>query len=136
MTLSQALFIRKGWVNKILDEGKTWEIRGCVTMKRERFYLAESKANQLRGEATLVDCKLVAVKCSLSQAWVPPPSMKGDQLDLIMNKRNYKKLGFNPATHMPDFLQKYDKLYAWIMDKVVKCEVPLSWQPTPGPVIW
>ena len=70
MELSSALFVQKPWIDKILDEEKRWEVRGYLTHKRERFYLAESKANLLRGEATLVECKLVAVKDGNNGDWL------------------------------------------------------------------
>ena len=135
MALSQALFVQKQWMDKILDEGKTWEMRGYVTNKRQRFYLAESKANLLRGEASLINCKLVAVKDD-NGAWVPAGDTAQDQMDFFMNECNYKKMGFNPVFDMPDFLQKCDKLYAWVLDNVTKYEVPVPWKAKCGPIIW
>jgi len=135
MALSQALFIQKPWIDKILDEGKTWEIRGYLTNKRQRFYLAESKANLLKGEASLINCKLVAVKDGNGD-WVPAGNTEQDQLDFFMNECNYKKMGFNPVTDMPICLHKCDKLYAWVLGDIIKYQVPVSWKPKRGPIIW
>lgn len=122
MALSQALFIQKPWIDKILDEGKTWEIRGYLTNKRQRFYLAESKANLLKGEASLINCKLVAVKDGNGD-WVPAGNTEQDQLDFFMNECNYKKMGFNPVTDMPIFCISVTSCMrgSWVISSNTKC---------------
>ena len=37
-----------------------------------------------------------------------------------MNECNDKKMGFNPVTDMPKFLQMCDKLYVWVLGNVSK----------------
>lgn len=130
MELSSALFVQKPWIDKILDEEKRWEVRGYLTHKRERFYLAESKANLLRGEATLVDCKLVAVKDGSGDWLIAEDVVMGEDVGSIE-----KKLGFNFA-EVPEILQKCDKLYAWVLRDVKKYEEPIPWKPKSGAVIW
>lgn len=134
MELSSALFVQKPWIDKILDEGKTWEMRGYLTHKRERFYLAESKANLLRGEATLADCKLVAVKDG-NGAWLIAEDILNES-DVENVSSIDKKMGFS-LENLPEFLrEKCTRLYAWVLSDVKKYQEPIPWKPKSGAVIW
>ena len=53
---SRALVIKEFWCNKILHSTKTWELRGRATAMRGRICLAQSKTQNLVGEATLTGC--------------------------------------------------------------------------------
>ena len=48
-----ALLLHEKWLNKILNEGKTWEIRGRNTNIRGKIYLAFK--DHIYGETTIID---------------------------------------------------------------------------------
>jgi hypothetical protein len=54
--MERALIIKKEWLDKIFDEGKTWEMRSMRTNVRGKIGLIESGTGLIIGEAILVAC--------------------------------------------------------------------------------
>ena len=59
---TQALSIQPWFCAKILNQQKTWEIRGSSTKCRSRIALAATGTKQLWGEVTIISSELVARK--------------------------------------------------------------------------
>ena len=53
--MKRALIIKKNWLDKIFDEGKTWEMRSRNTKIRGKIGLIESGTGLIVGEAKIVD---------------------------------------------------------------------------------
>lgn len=54
--MKRALIIKKKWLDKILDEGKVWEMRATKTKVRGKIGLIESGSGMIVGEAYLMYC--------------------------------------------------------------------------------
>ena len=107
-----ALKIGPHWCNKILYEGKEWEIRGTHCRKHlgERIGLAPSGKNALVGEATIRESRAVSMK-DLEEA---------RHLHHIQN-----------VCAIP-----YAKPYAWILEGVRAYDQPVPYHHPPGCVNW
>ena len=52
----KCLIVQKKWLDKILDEGKTWEMRSTKTKVRGQIGLIEAGSGKIVGEAFLSGC--------------------------------------------------------------------------------
>ena len=107
----QCLTIKAEWCREIFENGKTWEIRGQATTKRNvRVCVAQSKAKALVGEVTLVDCLLVAERDGRGNL-VPASGCPDAIKNFLCNPGNFGK------HRISDFsIVKYKKkIFAWVL---------------------
>ena len=104
----KALIIKPEWLNKIFDEGKTWEMRTTRTKIRGRIALIESGSGLVVGEANLVD-----------------------SLDAIeADDTHYDKHLVEDAT----LLEKWK--FPWVLAGAEKYEKPIPYTHPKGAVVW
>ncbi len=108
------LLIRVPWIDKILDESKTWEIRGSHTGKEGRIGLIESGTGTIVGVAELVGV-------------VGPLSLK--ELSA-----NWRKAGFDRNEHL--FRLPYKQTFAWVLQNPKRLPLPVPYNHPSGAVIW
>ena len=106
------LIIRSPHIERILREGKTWEVRGTRTRKRGTIALVEAGARRIVGA-----CKVIGVRGPLGLE-----EMR-DNLNLHQS---------------PDDLEAlpYKKTYAWILADAVEFIEPIPFENPPGAVVW
>jgi len=54
--MTRALIVARPWIDRILDAGKTWEMRSTRTSIRGRIGLIEAGSGLIVGEVDIVDC--------------------------------------------------------------------------------
>ena len=129
-----ALFIRKPWCEKIFNEGKSWELRSYplpANKKGEIVAVACSKANVLLGEIRLSGCLRVGSK--RGGVWQPASNSEKHVNFFFLNAKNTKKVGFDKDS-MPDVINGYKNMFAWMIRDIRKYDKPKAWRPTPGAV--
>lgn len=104
--MEKALIIRKPWIDKILDDGKIWEMRATKTKVRGRIGLIEAGSGLIVGEVTLVDS-------------LDPATADGFMKHHIEDESLLKKWP-----------------YPWVMSKPVRYEKPIPYKHPQGAVIW
>jgi hypothetical protein len=128
---AQSLFIRKHWCDEIFRGSKRWEIRDepCDAKVGSRICVAQSKANELRGEVTIVKCLRVGVR-GKSGELIPAGKGEEAKANFILNLSNMSQHCIEDLS----ILDKYEVIYAWVLDEVVEYEEPVPWVPKPGAV--
>jgi hypothetical protein len=109
----RALVIRRPWIDKIVDGGKTWEIRGSRTSVRGLTALVASGSGTVIGVCDLVDC-------------IGP-------LTSTQFRRNAKKAGMRPSEAT---LGYYRQTYAWVVNNARRLARPVEYRHPSGAVIW
>ena len=106
--------------------GKSWEVRGTSTSKREVVALAVSGTKKLWGQAEIKDCILIG---ELHEGKL----VKGDALEenFIGNNKNFDKHQISDLT-----IVKYRKIYAYVLAHPVRYEIPQPFNYKSGCVIW
>jgi len=116
--IASALVMEKVWSDKILDEDKTWEIRGEPCWKREKICIAQSKSGTIVGEATIVDCLKVGLQPERGtfKPW--------------LHKRNYIWSPTNVAKHhiKKTSTVKDPKIYAWVLQDAKRYAKPVPYK--------
>ena len=107
-----AFTIKPKWCQKILHEGKVWEIRGkaCSKHLNERICVAESGSGTLVGEMTVRESRLIS----------------------------REELEANRHLHMIDDLSivRYKKIHAWVLENVQAYREPKPYRRPTGCVDW
>lgn len=144
----RALLIHDEWIQKILRNGKTWEIRTMPSTFRGRFALANTtastqyKTRMLHGEVTLVKCLEVAVVhlvrnpsgVCVGLKFLPPSHKPENFMWLDSNQSRhqvcYDVIPWNGAVILPGrqhsklWGSKVRKLYAWALEKPAAYKAP------------
>ena len=107
--MNKALIIKKEWLDKIFDHGKTWEMRATTTKVRGKIGLIESGSGLIVGEAELFGCSAV-----------PVPRVK----DLVQ---------FHQVEDL-ELLKKWK--YAWFLKNAKRYKEPIPYSHPRGAVIW
>lgn len=107
--MEKGLIIRKVWLDKILDEGKTWEMRTTKTKVKGKIGLIESGTGLIVGEANLIGCSHI-------------PIMPNDK---YFNKHKVKDT---------ELLKKWK--YPWILSDAKRYDKPIPYKHKQGAVIW
>lgn len=107
--MDKGLIIRKYWLDKIFDEGKTWEMRSSRTRVRGKIGLIEASSGLIVGEANLIGCSDIPIK---------------------PNNEYYDKHKVEDTE-----LLKIWK-YAWIIEDAKRYPNPIPYQHPKGAVIW
>jgi hypothetical protein len=104
------LVIRSGPLRRILEGGKSWELRGSRTTRRGPIALIESRSGTVVGVCELVDC-------------VGP-------LSAAELAANADKLG-GALGALP-----YRRTFAWVLRGPRRLAEPVRYAHPPGAVIW
>ena len=119
------LSVKRRWLREIFAKRKKWELRGTMTRKRGRIGLIESGSHHVVGEARVTDCMKIAEK-GRSGRWRYFPT-----------GRSFLKTYQNHRCRPTDFRDlRYTKVYAWVLEGVVKYKKPVSYYHPVGAVIW
>lgn len=108
--LTKALIIKSPWINKILDNNKTWEMRSTRTHVRGIIGLIEQGTGLIVGQAELVDCL--------------------DPLDKISSVEGLNK------HQVQDFLLLEKWKYPWVLTNIKRFKTPIPYNHPQGAVIW
>ena len=106
--ITDALIIKKKWLDLIFDGRKTWELRGSRTYKRGKIGLIESGSGQIKGICELVDC-------------ISPISHK----EFLENKDKH----FSDSS-------SYKKTFAWVIKNAKRYASPVFYKHPQGAIIW
>lgn len=109
----RALLIRRPWIDKILDDEKTWEIRGSRTSVEGRIGLIASGSGTVIGVCDLADC--------------------AGPLTAAEFRTNVRKAGMRPNEAT---LGYYRQTYAWVLKNAQRLERPVPYHHASGAVIW
>lgn len=113
---TRGLIIRSPWIDHILADRKTWEIRSKATKIRGPIALIRGGSGLVVGKAELVD--------SLG------PFTFG-QLRSRQDKHSV------PVDALLPFMRRYkDRAHAWVLDNVVAFKQPIPYDHPSGAVIW
>ena len=109
------LIIKPYWVDKIFNENKLWEIRGCNTSKRGKIAIAKSGTGCVFGTVNLINSIPLT-----KEIW--EINEKNHQVDISWE----------------ELLKRYKKPYAWIFEygSVKKYQEPVTYNHPKGAVIW
>ena len=107
----RALLLKKEWLNKILSNGKIWEIRGSNTRIRGKIFLAFK--NHIYGEA-IINQSIETNK---------------EELETLENKQKHQ---INESA----LYEKYKKIYRWVLSNVKKYVNPIQFTRKKGQVVW
>jgi hypothetical protein len=107
--ISKGLLIKKVWLDKILDEGKVWEMRTTKTSITGTIGLIESGTGLIVGEANLIGCSHIPIK----------PDDKYVDLHKVEDVKLLKKWK-----------------YPWILSDAKRYEKPIPYKHPRGAVIW
>lgn len=107
------LVIKSPWIELILTEQKTWEIRGSRTQMRERIALIKSKSGTIVGGCDVVDC-------------IGPLTL--EQLRASEERHRI-------PLHLLDTLP-YPKTFAWVIRDAKPLTTPIVYRHPYGAVIW
>ncbi len=105
----KALIIKKVWLDKIFDEGKTWEMRSTRTKVRGKVGLIESGSGLIIGEAILIGCSYFPIK----------PNNK------YYDRHKVKNV---------ELLKKWK--YPWILSDAKRYDTPVKYKHPQGAVVW
>jgi hypothetical protein len=115
------LLVKKPWIGHILDNKKSWEIRGQKTSIRGEIALIESGTGKIKGT-----CNLIDVKGPLSLNELTDSS----NVNLGHFTEDQRQL------HLKNGLP-YKKTYAWVLKNVKKLPGDgVSYKHPQGAVIW
>lgn len=109
--MADGLIVKGFWLNKIFDNGKSWEIRGSRTNKRGAIRLIESGSREIKGKANLTEC-------------------------IKLTKELYEK---NRERHqIPAEYESlpYKQPYAWVIKDADRYKEPIPYKHPQGAVIW
>lgn len=107
--MKKGLIIKKNWLDKIFNEGKTWEMRATKTKVRGNILLIESGSGMIVGEACLVGCSHIPIK---------------------PNNKYFDKHKVEDT----ELLKKWK--YAWVLSEAIRYKVPIPYKHQQGAVIW
>lgn len=107
--ITRALIVKKHWLDKILNEGKLWEMRSTKTNVRGKIGLIESGSGHVIGEIEITGCSLY-----------PIPKTK----DLIK---------FHKVEDL-ELLNKWK--YAWYLSNPKRYFKPKPYKHAKGAVVW
>ena len=128
--IEYALLIKPEWCRQIFEKGKIWEIRGEACHKLGcRFAIAATTTGMLVGEATLINCLKVgrlSKKTQQLKRW-----SKEHKSDFIGRKENFRK---HRIADLSDV--RYPKVYAWVLDDVVRYKQPVPYTHPQGAIKW
>jgi hypothetical protein len=109
MNFTRGLIINKFYLDKIFDNGKTWEMRTTKTNIRGNIGLIEAGTGLIVGEADLTGCSSV-------------PIINDKSLIKFHHVENF------------DLLDKWR--YAWYLENAKRFKQPLPYIHPKGAVIW
>lgn len=110
MNIDRALIIKKQYLDLILDNQKTWEMRSTRTNIRGKIGLIESGTGLIVGEANLIGCGV---------------AMDLDYLSIRMCLHQIEDL---------DLLKKWK--YPWALAYAKRYDEPISYDHPQGAVVW
>lgn len=106
----KGLIIREPWIDLILNNDKTWEIRGFNTKIRGEIALIKSGTSKVFGTINLVD-------------------------SIFINK-DILKSNINKHRIIDTDDIKYKTIYAWILSKPNRFKEPIPYKHPLGAVVW
>jgi hypothetical protein len=109
--MERALIIRKEWLDKIFNHGKTWEMRSRPTNITGRIGLIEAGTGMIVGEAII----------------------KGNGPEI----KDMHVAGVTQKFHQVedwDLLRKWR--FPWLLENVKKYETPITYEHPAGAVTW
>lgn len=107
--MDRGLIIKKEWLDRIFDKGKTWEMRSSLTKIRGRIKLIESGSGMIIGEATLADC---------------------------FRPTNFARCACKSKHQIEDSMLFKRWSYAWVLEDVKRYDKPIPYKHPQGAVIW
>ena len=107
----KGLIIKKHWLNKILLNEKSWEIRGTNNSIRCKIYLIQSGTKHIYGECELIESKNLTLK----------DYQNGIDKHCISTG----------LENLP-----YKNTYAWVLANAKRYEKPIPYNHPMGAVIW
>jgi len=107
--MKKGLIIKKEWLDKILDDGKMWEMRTTKTKIRGKIYLIESGTGLIVGETTILTCIHEPIEPN----------------DMFVNQHMVKDV---------ELLKKWK--YAWVLKDSKRYKEPIPYTHPQGAVIW
>jgi len=107
--MKKGLIIQRFWLDKIFDEGKTWEMRTTKTKIRGKILLIEAGSGLIMGEAELMSCS-----------------------DKPIERHAYQ-VKFHQV-ESAELLKKWK--YAWVLAFIKRYEEPVPYKHPQGAVIW
>lgn len=107
--MEKGLIIRKIWLDKILDEGKVWEMRSIKTKITGKIGLIEAGSGLIVGEAVLLGCLDTPIE----------PNSK------YFDKHKVEDV---------DLLKKWK--YPWLLADAKRYDKPIAYKHPQGAVIW
>lgn len=105
--MERALIVQKFWLDKILDEGKTWEMRTTKTKVRGTIGLIEAGSGLIVGSVEIIN------------------SFKVDNNPFFTIHHKIKDLSL---------VDKWP--YAWVLSNAKRFEEPIPYKHPKGAVIW
>jgi len=108
--MKRALIIKKKYLDRILDNGKVWEMRSSKTKITGRIGLIESGAGFIVGEVDLIGCGNALNECA---ALLTADSHQVDDISLI---------------------EKWK--YPWLLENAKRYDKPIPYKHPKGAVIW
>lgn len=106
------LIVKEKWLNMILDGHKSLEIRGVRTHKRGLIGLIQSGTGEVKGIASLTDCR------------------KLDKKDFV-RLQGFHQIKDKEWEELP-----YKNVYGWKMEKRRRLRKPVKYNHPRGAVIW
>ena len=107
----KGLIIKEYWLNKILSNEKTWEIRSSNTHIRGKIYLIQSGSKHIYGECVIIGAKKLALEDYQNN------------IDKHCIKQGIEQL-------------PYKNTYAWIISDAKRYAKPIPYKHPNGAVIW
>ena len=123
MLPESALLMKLEWADKILNHGKSIELRSKSTTKRGRIALASG--GKLLGEVTIKDCYVIAEndpEKGIFMQDVPPHSFQG--------------LAARHQVHESSILCNYKKVWAWELEDPLTYGIPREYFHPRGAQMW
>ena len=115
MEVKNGLIIKKKWAEKILNNEKSWEIRGQRTIKRGTIGIIISGTKKIYGTCELYDC-------------IGPLSIQ----EMLDNENKHLiKQKYLLEEGMP-----YKKTYTWCMRNAKYYDEPIEYEHPLGAIIW
>ncbi|CAK9068965.1 unnamed protein product [Durusdinium trenchii] len=120
-----ALLLHEPWLELILSNKKSWELRGSATSRRGLISLARTGSSKLFGEVELIDCFMVAKR-----------DEQGNLVEVAGNEENF--LVHHLSKHQVEDLSaiKYQKVFAWVLKDPKRYEKPVPYCHPRGAIIW
>ena len=107
--MKKGLIIQKVWLDKIFDEGKTWEMRSTKTKVTGKIGLIEAGSGLIVGEANLLGCSHIPIKPN----------------DKYFDRHKVEDV---------ELLKKWK--YPWILADAKRYDKPIPYKHPQGAVIW